>query len=64
MEGLREGERELQVLAEEAARELNATEDVPMDDAVIQDIEDFRGPEDPEDSELSEGSDGPRILAW
>eukprot|EP00969_Alexandrium_andersonii_P335051 14807244-Alexandrium_andersonii.AAC.1 len=61
MEGLLEGECELQILAEKAAQELNSSEDVPMDDAAIEDSEDFRAPEELEDPKRPESSDAPRV---
>eukprot|EP00969_Alexandrium_andersonii_P349763 15431801-Alexandrium_andersonii.AAC.1 len=56
MEGPPEGECELQTLAKKAARGLNSSEDTPMDDAAIADIQDFRAPEEPEDPVQSETS--------
>eukprot|EP00969_Alexandrium_andersonii_P179754 7944821-Alexandrium_andersonii.AAC.1 len=56
MEGLLEGERELQIFARKPAQELNSAEDVPMRHAAIEDFEDFRAPEELEDPERSESS--------
>eukprot|EP00969_Alexandrium_andersonii_P227917 10065535-Alexandrium_andersonii.AAC.1 len=53
-----------QSLAKDAALKLNATESVPMDDAVIDDIVDFRAPEEPEDPGRPEPSDVSGVRAW
>eukprot|EP00969_Alexandrium_andersonii_P331723 14660588-Alexandrium_andersonii.AAC.1 len=61
MEGPPAGKCELQTLAKKAALELSSSEDAPMDDAAIGDVEDFRAPEELEDPGWPESSDAPGV---